>query len=470
VSKSRASASRRAAGQAREKAAPARELNVPPTPLPVEPAAVEPAFEGQYRVQLPAFEGPLDLLLHLIQQHEIDILDIPVSFITEKYLAYLKLMRSLAIDVASEYLVMAATLVHIKSKMLLPSVPAGQEDDSVLAEEEDPRAELVRRLLEYQKYKAAAADLAERGTLGRDVFMRPVTEAEPEGVAPFAAMGVFSLLEAFEKVLKRSNIKIDHEVVFDRISITDRIVELTERLTERRRMRFEDMVMIGLPGPTISRFDVVITFLAVLEMARLKLIRVYQSDPLAPLHVELAAGGKGGDEPPPNFDFDEEPEAREQESASEAAPEVAPEAAPEAAPEVVTEVVAEAAPEVVTEAAPEVVTEVAPEAVTEAAPEAAPETELEAAPEAALEEDTLMSSEAVDAAPLELLDTADADVHERENEQPPPEVEGVTGGAEDQRLDGEDEVEAAIDAPESAIEQATPKPLDETSDEARDDE
>lgn len=299
MSTSRASASKRSSGRPRERTEPERAVSPasPPTPAsPPEP--VEAAFEGQYRVQLPAFEGPLDLLLHLIQQHEIDILDIPVSFITEKYLAYLNVMRSLAIDVASEYLVMAATLVHIKSKMLLPTVPAGQDDDSILGEEEDPRAELVRRLLEYQKYKAAAAELGERGTLGRDVFGRGSSEAEPEGAAPFAALGVFSLLDAFEKALKRANIQIDHEVVFDRISITDRIVELTEKLTERRSMRFEDMLTSAQPGAPLTRFDLVITFLAVLEMARLKLIRVYQTDPLAPIHVELVSGDRAGDEPP----------------------------------------------------------------------------------------------------------------------------------------------------------------------------
>lgn len=307
MSTSRTSATKRSAGQgrARSSATPAASTEpargAPPIVAP-PPAAADTSFEGQYRVQLPSFEGPLDLLLHLIQQHEIDILDIPVSFITEKYLAYLSLMRSLAIDVASEYLVMAATLVHIKSKMLLPSVPAGQEDDSILAEEEDPRAELVRRLLEYQKYKAAAAELAERGTLGRDVFGRGASEAEPEGLAPFASLGVFSLLEAFETILKRSNIKIDHEVVFDRISITDRIIELTERLTERRTMRFEDMVTAALPGAQVTRFDLVITFLAVLEMARLKLIRVYQSGPLDPIHVELTVSDERGDGQPSDHD------------------------------------------------------------------------------------------------------------------------------------------------------------------------
>src|SRR5206468_7610347 len=125
--------------------------------------------EHEYVVALPSFEGPLDLLLHLIQKHELDVFDIPVSFVTEKYLEYITLMQELSIDVASEYLVMAATLAHIKSKSLLPDEPAGQEDE--LGEEGlDPRNELIRRLLDYQKYKQAAQDLNERGALGRDVF------------------------------------------------------------------------------------------------------------------------------------------------------------------------------------------------------------------------------------------------------------------------------------------------------------
>jgi segregation and condensation protein A len=265
-------------------------------PKPAEPPAVErevaPAFEGQYRLEIPAagFEGPLDLLLHLIQQHELDILDIPVSFVTERFLAYIKLMVTLTIDVASEYLVMAATLAHIKSKMLLPVVPSGQDDDGLPGDEdEDPRAELVRRLLEYQKYKAAASDLGERGTLGRDVFVRGSPEPVPDGPAPFAKTGVFSLLDAFEKILKKSNIKIDHEVVFDRISITDRIGELVDKLTVRNAMSFEDLLLEPGEGVrTLTRFDIIITFLAILEMARLRMLRVYQTDPLAPIHVELS--------------------------------------------------------------------------------------------------------------------------------------------------------------------------------------
>jgi len=273
-------------------------------PAPAAPPAVErevaPAFEGQYRLEIPTagFEGPLDLLLHLIQQHELDILDIPVSFVTERFLAYIKLMVTLTIDVASEYLVMAATLAHIKSKMLLPTVPSGQDDDGLPGDEdEDPRAELVRRLLEYQKYKAAASDLGERGTLGRDIFGRGSAEPVPDGPAPFAKTGVFSLLDAFEKILKKSNIKIDHEVSFDRISITDRIGELVDKLALRSSMSFEDLLLEPGEGPrTLTRFDIIITFLAVLEMARLRMIRVYQSDPLAMIHVELSVQENGSAE------------------------------------------------------------------------------------------------------------------------------------------------------------------------------
>ena len=219
---------------------------------------------------------------------------------TKKFLAYLDLMRTLSIDVASEYLVMAATLAHIKSKMLLPEMPTGQDDGLPGEEEEDPRAELVRRLLEYQKYKAAAAELGERSTLGKDIFPRGAVEPVPEGPAPFAQQGVFNLLDAFERVLKRANVKLDHEVVFDRISISDRMVELTEKLGIRKRMTFEELFLDAAGGvaKTITRFDLVITFLAVLEMCKLRMMRVYQTDPLSPIHVELAALSATDEEAP----------------------------------------------------------------------------------------------------------------------------------------------------------------------------
>ena len=364
-------------------------------------------FDGQYRIKLESFEGPLDLLLHLIQQHELDILDIPVSFITEKYLEYLKLMQVLSIEIASEYLVMAATLVHIKSKMLLPAPPPGQDDGMPQEEEEDPRAELVRRLLEYQKYKAAAAELAERGTLGRDVFPRGVEEEEAPGPAAFAKVEVFGLLEAFEKLLKKTKVKIDHEVVFDRISITDRIVELTEKLQGRRAVRFEWLFLGTTPtGRPQTRFDLVITFLAMLEMCRMKLLRVYQTGPLAPIYMGLIEEGGDlstedqaladkeavtvlADEPPP---APGEPEAA-RESVEGESEEAVIEVPPAVVDEPSVEQVEEAPPASVEEPSMAVVQE-APATAQELSPpatsgavveEASAASELESVPEEALE-------------------------------------------------------------------------------------
>ncbi len=258
------------------------EAKPPPGPKTREVEAWE------YQVALPQFEGPLDLLLHLIQEHELNILDIPIGFITERYLAYLAVMRELTIDVASEYLVMAATLAYIKSKMLLPEPPKDEADgdgDEAL----DPREELVRRLLEYQKYKAAALDLGTRANDGGELFPRGESEPAPMGPAPFAELGVFSLLDAFEKLLTKTKGKVEHQVVFDRITITDRINELVDRLRGRRNVPFEDALLDGAGAAqgAISRFDLVITFLAVLEMCKLRMLRVYQSEALSPIYLEL---------------------------------------------------------------------------------------------------------------------------------------------------------------------------------------
>jgi segregation and condensation protein A len=243
---------------------------------------------GEYHIALPTFEGPLDLLLHLIQKHELNVMDIPVSFITEKYLEYLSLMQELSIDVASEYLLMAATLAHIKSKSLLPAPPADQADE--LGEDDlDPRAELVRRLLEYQKYKQAAADLAERGLLGRDVFLRGSPTPEAEGTVPFAPVNLGKLLDAFKAVLARTKVEIEHEVSFDRMSIAERIQELVTKLTDSPRISFEEML-----GEGRHRSDLVLTFLALLEMTRFKMTRFFQVDPLSEIFVERCAADSVG--------------------------------------------------------------------------------------------------------------------------------------------------------------------------------
>ncbi|HQY63522.1 MAG: segregation/condensation protein A [Myxococcales bacterium] len=245
------------------------------------------AGAATYSVSLPQFEGPLDLLLHLCQKHELDILDIPMGFITKKYLEYLDVMTHMQLDVASEYLLMAATLTHIKSKMLLPLPPPGQEDDASEEEEEDPREALIRRLLEYQKYKLAAAQLEAQGIAAQNVFLRgapPEPALGEPALPPLAEIPLFRLIEAFQGVLAKSKVKIGHDIVADRISITDRIHELLAILETRRQVVFEELFE-GL----VSKFDLVITFLALLEMTRLRMTRLFQTDASSPLYVEYRA-------------------------------------------------------------------------------------------------------------------------------------------------------------------------------------
>ena len=244
-------------------------------PVPEAPEALDPNF----RIELPNFEGPLDLLLHLIRKHELDILDLPISFITDKYLEYLGLMENMNLDIASEYLVMAATLAHIKSKMLLPRPPEDQDDDEL--DELDPRAELIRRLLEYQKYKTVAADLGVRAIAGRDVFSRGTPPPAADGPAPLAQVSVFKLLDALKKIAKRVNATFSLEVDAERMSIQDRIGDLVELLRERRRCRFDELF-----EDVSTSYDLVVTFLALLEMAKMRLASIYQTDHEEPIYLE----------------------------------------------------------------------------------------------------------------------------------------------------------------------------------------
>jgi len=247
-------------------------------PVPEAPEAPE-ALDPNFRIELPNFEGPLDLLLHLIRKHELDILDLPISFITDKYLEYLGLMESMNLDIASEYLVMAATLAHIKSKMLLPRPPEDQDDDEL--DELDPRAELIRRLLEYQKYKTVAADLGVRAIAGRDVFARGTPPPAAEGPAPLAQVSVFKLLDALKKIAERVNATVSLEVDAERMSIQERIGDLVELLRERRRCRFDELF-----EDVSTSYDLVVTFLALLEMAKMRLASIYQTDHEEPIYLE----------------------------------------------------------------------------------------------------------------------------------------------------------------------------------------
>jgi segregation and condensation protein A len=258
-------------------------------------AAARAAAEA-FRVTLPPlrageppFEGPLDLILHLVKEHEVDLFDIPIARITESYLATLEALRELDIDVAGEFLQMAAQLVLMKSKLLLPRTevaedPAGAEDAGV-----DPRAELVRRLLEYQKYKAAGEELGGRDILDRAVFVRRARAerpAPPEGPEGLADVSVFKLIEALDRVLAAARPEASHEIQTDRLTISDAIARVADVLRLRRRATFEEL----LAGPAERRNDrpsVIATFLAILEMTKLKLVRIYQ----APLD-EAGAGAE----------------------------------------------------------------------------------------------------------------------------------------------------------------------------------
>ncbi len=261
---------------------PAKVAGQPTPDVAGDPQAQPEVDPHAYHVVLPEFEGPLDLLLHLIQKHELDILNIPIGFIAKKYVEYLKLMDTLSIDVASEYLVMAATLAHIKSKSLLPPDPNAPEDE-LQEEEEDPRAELIRRLLEYQKYKQAADQLGGRSVLGRDVFPRGIPVEASTDPAPLAQLSLFKLVDAFEDVLKRAKQVEDHQIDFERISISEKIGEISELLRARGRLEF-----VELFEGEITRVEMIVTFLALLEMTKLRMTHIHQDDPMGPIFVELS--------------------------------------------------------------------------------------------------------------------------------------------------------------------------------------
>ncbi len=229
----------------------------------------------RYFVELPEFEGPLDLLLHLVKRHELDIINIPISFITQKYLEYLDLMRALNLDVAGEYLLMAATLAHIKSRELLPQAQEEEEEENP-EDGPDPKEELIRRLLEYQKYREASASLAERPTLGRTIFRRgvPMDPVNPKEL-PLAEVSIFALVTALAEVLKRNQVDLTHDVEVDRISISDRINQIVDLLESQETVRFTECFSLATHAAQI-RHEIVVTFLAILEMTKLKMIRILQ--------------------------------------------------------------------------------------------------------------------------------------------------------------------------------------------------
>jgi segregation and condensation protein A len=248
----------------------------------------------EYWVELDVFEGPLDLLLHIIRKHELSILDIPMSFVLERYIEYLETMQEMELELASEYLAMAATLVYIKSRMLLPDEVAPEDEEDEDGELQDPRAELVRRLLEYKKYRQAAAELATRASLGHEVFLGG---HEPDPVErEIEQVGLFELLETVAELVREAReLGRDTDLLADRITVAERIGEVAERLATRRRLTFRELL-----DEDFEVFDVVITFLALLEMARLRMVRLVQGGEDEQLLVmeapraETAEGGEDG--------------------------------------------------------------------------------------------------------------------------------------------------------------------------------
>ncbi len=251
---------------------------------PVEGAEGRPQdFESgleRFPVRLEVFEGPLDLLLHLIKKHELDIYDIPIAVITKQYLEYIGLMEELQLDVAGDFLVMAATLIHIKSRSLLPR-PAPEQEDP----EEDPREALVRRLVEHQKFKAAAELLHDKETVRSAQWTRPderIAALAGEGMdkEPELEVDLFSLMTAFKAVVERAKQRPQVYLPMEQMSIEQRIEQLTQRLEGVEALGFEDLF-----DDVAQRGDLIVTFLAILEMIRLKVLRVFQSGAGGPIRV-----------------------------------------------------------------------------------------------------------------------------------------------------------------------------------------
>jgi segregation and condensation protein A len=237
--------------------------------------------ELPYQVHIENFEGPLDLLLHLIKKSEINIYDIPIHLIAKQYLTYIEAMESLNLTVAGEFLVMASTLLQIKSKMLLPP-------DEVVVDEEDgpdPREELVRRLLEYKRFKEAARQLDEHEQLWREVYSRGQSQAaalEPDE-SLLDSVSLFELVDVLQGILDRNPGKRFMEIVPDNLTVRERMNAILEMLEEQESINFVDLF-----EPACHRLVIIVTFLALLELMRLRTARVFQPEHFGPILVSRA--------------------------------------------------------------------------------------------------------------------------------------------------------------------------------------
>lgn len=247
-----------------------------PRDLYIPPDALE--------VFLEAFEGPLDLLLYLIRRQNLDIVDVPIAEITRQYMGYIDLMKELRLELAAEYLVMAAMLAEIKSRMLLPR-PESEE-----AEEDDPRAELVRRLQEYERYKTAAEDIEALPRMGRDHFQAEAAVIDRKVVHILPDVTLKEMLVAFKDVLNRAEMFTHHQVQREPLSVRQRMSEVLSRLNAAT---FTDFTSL-FPAEE-GRMGVVITFLALLELIKESLVELVQAEPFAPIHVKARGGAIADD-------------------------------------------------------------------------------------------------------------------------------------------------------------------------------
>ena len=244
-----------------------KELTILPKDLYIPPDALE--------VILEAFEGPLDLLLYLIRRQNLDILDIDVAEITRQYLGYIELMASIQLELAAEYLVMAAMLAEIKSRMLLPRQQSEEED------EEDPRAELIKRLQEYERFKQAAEDVDELPRMGRDIHQATAEAPDRDQQRPHPDVDIKELVTALADVLKRSEMFESHQVEMEKLSTRERMSQVMESLRDNQFVPFVALFTIEE-----GRLGVVVTFLAVMELIKESLVEIVQSESFGPIHVK----------------------------------------------------------------------------------------------------------------------------------------------------------------------------------------
>lgn len=248
-------------------------------------------MEEAYSIKVPVFEGPLDLLLHLIRENKIDIYDIPIAAITHQYLEYIEMMKELNLDIAGEFLLMAATLIHIKSRMLLPV-----EETIDTQELEDPRFELVQRLIEYQSFKESSLELREMEEERANVFCRKPFEKDPEGQGEMELslfdLNLFDLLGAFRKLLEKTPPEVVN-ITREALTVKDRMSHITEMLEGKDAVRFEELFEGGATRPRL-----VVTFIALLEILRLGIARVYQDRDFGSIWIVVPARGlpAGSDE------------------------------------------------------------------------------------------------------------------------------------------------------------------------------